>query len=74
VHLGLIKPAVLGTLPDGSLGEAHVINIYIHLLDATKRRTSVIKKSKEDKMAKKEVALKPKKPNYLVLLMTKILG
>jgi len=65
VHPGLLQPAVLGTFADGSIDEAHVINVYVHLLEAPKRRTSIMKKLKADERAKQEAALQPKKPKYI---------
>jgi hypothetical protein len=55
----------LGTFVDGSIDEAHVVNVYVHLLDAPKRRTSIMKKLKADERAKQEAALQPKKPKYI---------
>ena len=68
VHPGLLQPAKLGMLADGSPDEAHVINVYVHLLDASKRRTAIIRKSKDDEKTQREAALNPKRQSSLGLL------
>ena len=68
VHPGLLQPAKLGTLADGSPDEAHVINVYVHLLDASKRRMAIIKKSKDDEKMQREAALTPKRRSSSGLL------
>ncbi len=50
VHLGLVDPAILGPNAEGSPDEAHLMNVYIHLLDASKRKSAVINKSPEDEL------------------------
>jgi hypothetical protein len=65
VHPGLLQPAKLGMLADGSPDEAHVINVYVHLLDASKRRMAIIRKSKNDEKMQREAALNPKKAKFI---------
>jgi hypothetical protein len=65
VHPGLLQPAVLGRFTNGSIDEAHAINLYVHLLEAPKRGTSIMKKLKAEERAKQEAALQPKKPKYI---------
>jgi hypothetical protein len=68
VHPGLLQPAKLGILADGSPDEAHVINIYVHLLDASKQRMAIIRKSKDDEKTQREAALNPERRSSSGLL------
>jgi hypothetical protein len=65
VHPGLLQPAKLGMLADGSPDETHVINVYVHLLDASKQRMAIIRKSKDDEKTQREAALNPKKAKFI---------
>ena len=50
----LCKLTPLGITQDGEPVGCYVVNAYIHLLDAARRRTSILKKQDEDRKRKKE--------------------
>ena len=70
---GLVELVPLGYEEDGGRLDCYVINAYIHLLDAPRRRTAALKKIEDEKKKKVEIAKKqetvfspsgPKKPKF----------
>ena len=59
---GLTEEVFLGTNDDGTPDSAHVVNVYVHLLESNKRRHLVLRKIREDK-AKQEADATNTPPN-----------
>jgi hypothetical protein len=56
---GLIEPVTLWANDDGTTNEAIIVNVYIHLLDANRRRSAIIRKAKEDREKAKNIQSGP---------------
>jgi hypothetical protein len=74
VFPGLVEPVFLRHLEDGSADYAYVVNVYVHLLDASKRRGSIRSRQQVEVRQSVESMLQPaKKPriardNRLILV------
>lgn len=57
----LCKLTPIGITQEGEIVDCYVVNAYIHLLDAGRRKNSVLKKAEEDRKRKKDQpdAIKP---------------
>jgi hypothetical protein len=55
----LISPVPLYVNPDGSIEKVHVVNVYIHLYDANRRRRAVLDRARRAEEAKHAASMAP---------------
>jgi hypothetical protein len=56
LHPKWVQPSILEEKDDGSVDDAHLINVYVHLLDSTRRRSALAtrKRGHDDGYPRKE--------------------